>query len=342
MAVEPDGRGFAQTSTSGLRGRKLFLWGSGPAGSRWQEWLCGPGARYAEIQAGWCPTQLEHDRLAAGASVSWTEAFGGVDLEPEAVAGGYAEASAAARGSRAPGDGPRRAGGLPRALAHRGGRRSGRRAAEHRVRAGATSSSGSAADRTSYRPEPCRSQPSTTTASRLATCSTVTRGTRRIRRPPAGAPGLRPLARCPRGGARLRVGAPGPRGECPRAGRTPAVPPSSTTRAWPRARTRGRCEGWRCWLTMIARATSTRGRGSSDRTAAASPWSSSSGCSPPDRPGDCLARDRGPGAGAARPRPDPVAGGPGAAGPGRARSAWTAILGSLVVEDLAEGDTVLG
>ncbi len=97
VAVEPDGRGFAQTSTSGLRGRKLFLWGSGPAGSRWQEWLCGPDARYAEIQAGWCPTQLEHDRLAGGASVSWTEAFGGVDLDPEVVAGGYAEACAGAQ-----------------------------------------------------------------------------------------------------------------------------------------------------------------------------------------------------------------------------------------------------
>jgi hypothetical protein len=97
VAVEPDGRGFAQTSTRGLRGRKLFLWGSGPAGSRWQEWLCGPGARYAEIQAGWCPTQLEHDRLAGGASASWTEVFGGVDLDPVAVAGGYAEACAAAR-----------------------------------------------------------------------------------------------------------------------------------------------------------------------------------------------------------------------------------------------------
>ena len=97
VSVEPEGGGFAQTSTRGLRGRKLFVWGSGPAGSRWQEWLCGPGARYAEIQAGWCPTQLEHDRLAGGASASWTEAFGGVDLDPGAVARGYAEACAAAR-----------------------------------------------------------------------------------------------------------------------------------------------------------------------------------------------------------------------------------------------------
>src|SRR4051794_40167482 len=44
VAVEPDGAGFAETSTRGLRGRKLFLWGGGPPGSGWQEWLCGPGA----------------------------------------------------------------------------------------------------------------------------------------------------------------------------------------------------------------------------------------------------------------------------------------------------------
>jgi hypothetical protein len=93
-AVEPDGSGFAQTSTRELRGRKLFVWGSGQGGSRWQEWLCGPGARYAEIQAGRCPTQLEHDRLAGGASISWTEAFGGIDLDPGDVVGGYAEACA--------------------------------------------------------------------------------------------------------------------------------------------------------------------------------------------------------------------------------------------------------
>lgn len=56
-AVEPDGRGVAQTGTDQLRGRKLFLWGDGPGGRRWQEWLCGPGVRYAEIQAGWCTTR---------------------------------------------------------------------------------------------------------------------------------------------------------------------------------------------------------------------------------------------------------------------------------------------
>lgn len=97
VSVEPDGRGFAQTSTAALRGRKLFLWGQGPGGARWQEWLCGPEARYAEIQAGRCPTQLEHDTLPGHAVVSWTEAFGAVDLDPAAVAGPWAGACEAAR-----------------------------------------------------------------------------------------------------------------------------------------------------------------------------------------------------------------------------------------------------
>lgn len=96
-AVEPDGHGFAQTATDGLRGRKLFLWGTGPGGDRWQEWLSGPGTRYAEIQAGWCTTQMEHDVISGYAQVSWIEAFGGIDLHPEAVRAQFAQAAEAVR-----------------------------------------------------------------------------------------------------------------------------------------------------------------------------------------------------------------------------------------------------
>lgn len=94
-AVEPDGAGIAQTATDGMRGRKLFLWGTGAGGSRWQEWLCGPGARYAEIQAGWCTTQMEHDVIAGHAEVSWTEAFTGIEVAPDRVSGSFPEAAAA-------------------------------------------------------------------------------------------------------------------------------------------------------------------------------------------------------------------------------------------------------
>ncbi|MER7840053.1 DUF5107 domain-containing protein [Streptomyces sp. NPDC096040] len=76
-ALDADGHGLAQTSTDELRGRKLFVWGSGPGGRRWQEWLGGPGTGgYREIQAGLARTQLEHVRLEAESEVSWLEAYG--------------------------------------------------------------------------------------------------------------------------------------------------------------------------------------------------------------------------------------------------------------------------
>jgi hypothetical protein len=98
-AVEPDGRGLAQTSTDALVGRKVFLWGNGPGGQRWQDWLGAEGSRYLEIQAGVCPTQLEHDVLDAGAERTWTEAFLPLALEPGVAAGDYAGATEAARRS---------------------------------------------------------------------------------------------------------------------------------------------------------------------------------------------------------------------------------------------------
>ena len=96
-AVEPDGRGIAQTATAALRGRKLFLWGSGPGGQRWQDWLGIKGTRYLEIQAGVCPTQLEHDLLDGYASRTWTEAFAPFELDPSVVAADYDAAARAAR-----------------------------------------------------------------------------------------------------------------------------------------------------------------------------------------------------------------------------------------------------
>ncbi|MGY4981275.1 DUF5107 domain-containing protein [Streptomyces sp. 900105755] len=76
-ALDADGHGLVQTSTDELLGRKQFVWGSGPGGRRWQEWLCGAGTGgYREIQAGLTRTQLEHVRLDAESEVSWLEAYG--------------------------------------------------------------------------------------------------------------------------------------------------------------------------------------------------------------------------------------------------------------------------
>ncbi|MHC3468838.1 DUF5107 domain-containing protein [Streptomyces sp. 7R007] len=76
-ALDADGHGLVQTSTDPLRGRKLFVWGRGPGGRRWQQWLTEPGTGgYCEIQAGLARTQLEHVRLEAESEVSWLEAYG--------------------------------------------------------------------------------------------------------------------------------------------------------------------------------------------------------------------------------------------------------------------------
>ena len=99
-AVDGSGRGLLQTSTANLAGRKLFRWGTGAGGRRWQEWLsgplAGPDAGYAEIQAGLAATQFEHIPMPAGAVWSWTESLGPIVLDPETAHGPWHSAQAAA------------------------------------------------------------------------------------------------------------------------------------------------------------------------------------------------------------------------------------------------------
>lgn len=87
-SLDERGQGLVQTSTDLLRGRKLFVWGSGPGGRRWQQWLTEPGTPgYAEIQAGLARTQLEHIPLEAGEEFAWLEAYGPLDADPAEVHG---------------------------------------------------------------------------------------------------------------------------------------------------------------------------------------------------------------------------------------------------------------
>ncbi|MGW7269686.1 DUF5107 domain-containing protein [Streptomyces sp. NPDC054864] len=87
-ALDDDGHGLVQTSTDLLRGRKLFVWGSGAGGRRWQEWLTEPGTGgYAEIQAGLARTQLEHVRLDAEGEFAWLESYGPLSADPASVHG---------------------------------------------------------------------------------------------------------------------------------------------------------------------------------------------------------------------------------------------------------------
>jgi hypothetical protein len=95
-ALDQDGTGLVQTSTDRLRGRKQFCWGTGTGGKHWQEWLSGPDAAYLEIQAGLARTQLEHLPMPAGATWSWTEAYGLLEADPDAVHGSWEQARLAA------------------------------------------------------------------------------------------------------------------------------------------------------------------------------------------------------------------------------------------------------
>lgn len=100
-SLDERGQGLVQTSTDLLRGRKLFVWGAGPGGRRWQQWLTEPGTPgYVEIQAGLARTQLEHVPLEAGGDFSWLEAYGPLAAEPSAVHGADWAAARAHTGER--------------------------------------------------------------------------------------------------------------------------------------------------------------------------------------------------------------------------------------------------
>ena len=92
IALQPNGRGLFQTSTSRLRGRKLFRWGIQAGGQTWQRYLCTPD--YIEIQAGLARTQSHHLPMPAGETWSWVEAFGEVSLGPDAFSDDWATARA--------------------------------------------------------------------------------------------------------------------------------------------------------------------------------------------------------------------------------------------------------
>ena len=86
-ALDGDGTGLVQTSTERMKGRKLFLWGTGAGGKRWQQFLSAPGHAYLEIQAGLARTQMEYLPMPAGAEWSWLESYGLLAAEPGAVHG---------------------------------------------------------------------------------------------------------------------------------------------------------------------------------------------------------------------------------------------------------------
>lgn len=94
--IDKHGYGFAQTSTSRLQGRKLFVWGQGEGGKRWQEFLTQDGhdGRYVEIQAGLAHTQYECIPMPPKTAWEWLETYGAINTDPEKVHGDWADARA--------------------------------------------------------------------------------------------------------------------------------------------------------------------------------------------------------------------------------------------------------
>lgn len=90
------GYGFFQASTARQRGRKLFVWGQGPGGARWQEFLTEDGSqrRYAEIQAGLGQTQYECIPMPPKTAWEWLECFGAVHSDPAKIHGPWDDAVA--------------------------------------------------------------------------------------------------------------------------------------------------------------------------------------------------------------------------------------------------------
>ncbi len=84
-----DGYGLMQASTQRLKGRKLFVWGQGPGGERWQNFLSGAGdpGRYVEIQAGLACTQYESLPMPPQTAWEWMEVYGALQADPARVHG---------------------------------------------------------------------------------------------------------------------------------------------------------------------------------------------------------------------------------------------------------------
>jgi hypothetical protein len=84
-ALDDNGTGLVQVSTQRLKGRKLFVWGMGRGGRKWQEFLSAPGQAYLEIQAGLARTQLEHLPMPGDTEWEWLEAYGLLEAQADRV-----------------------------------------------------------------------------------------------------------------------------------------------------------------------------------------------------------------------------------------------------------------
>lgn len=98
--VDKDGYGLVQTSTSRLKGRKLFVWGNSEGGDRWKNFLTADkeSGSYNEIQAGLARTQYECLPMPPKTTWEWVEAYGAIQTNPERTHGDWEVAKAEASG----------------------------------------------------------------------------------------------------------------------------------------------------------------------------------------------------------------------------------------------------
>jgi len=94
-----DGYGLVETSTARLKGRKLFVWGNGQGGAKWQEYLSrddGKGnycdGKYCEIQCGLASTQAEYIPMPPKTAWEWMEYYGPVQADPTKIHGEWKDA----------------------------------------------------------------------------------------------------------------------------------------------------------------------------------------------------------------------------------------------------------
>lgn len=94
--IDDNGYGFVQHSTSRLKGRKLFVWGQGKGGARWQRFLTADGCdgKYYEIQAGLAKTQYECIPMPPNTAWEWLEGYSAIGTEPSKIHGDWSEAQA--------------------------------------------------------------------------------------------------------------------------------------------------------------------------------------------------------------------------------------------------------
>ena len=91
--IDSEGHGFLHTSTARLQGRKLFVWGQGPGGDRWQEYLTeGNPGRYVELQAGLAHSQYEYIPMPCNCAWEWLEAYGAITLDKDLAHGPWQQA----------------------------------------------------------------------------------------------------------------------------------------------------------------------------------------------------------------------------------------------------------